>query len=207
MRGGPNADDISAAEAKVAAAEATVSLGKIEAPFSGTVTRADPKVGDEVSTGESAFRIDDLSGLYVEVEISEVDINRMAVGQKAELSFDAIIGETFNGEVVEVSSVGVDTGNGVDFQVRLKINDPTDQVRPGMTAAVNIMVSEIKDVVSVPNRAVRLMEGKRVIFKLKDGKPEEVEIEFGASSDINSEVLKAILRLVMSSSSIPRWNW
>jgi HlyD family secretion protein len=125
----------------------------------------------------------------VEVEISEVDINRTNVGQKADLTFDAIIGETFAGKVVEVSSVGNDNGSGVDFLVTLQIIDPTPQVRSGMTAAVNIIVSEIKDVLSVPNRAVRLKEGQRVIYILKDGEIQEVEVEFGSSSDIYSEII------------------
>jgi HlyD family secretion protein len=189
MKDGPNADDISAAEAKVAAAEATVSLGKIEAPFGGTITKAFPKVGDEVTTGSSAFRVDDLLELFVEVEISEVDINRITVGQKADLTFDAIIGETFTGKVIEVSSVGNDNGSGVDFLVTLQIIDPIAQVRPGMTAAVNIIVSEIKDVLSVPNRAVRLKEGQRIVYILKDGEIQEVEVEFGSSSDIYSEIV------------------
>lgn len=189
VKDGPNTDDISAAEAKVAAAEATVSFGKIEAPFGGTVTKAFPKVGDEVATGSSAFRIDDLSELFVEVEISEVDINRITVGQNADLTFDAIIGETFTGKVVEVSSVGNDIGSGVDFLVTLQITDPTAQVRPGMTAAVNIIVSEIKDVLSVPNRAVRLKEGRRVIYILRGGEMQEVKVEFGSSSDIYSEIV------------------
>ena len=69
VKNGPNANDISAAEAKVEAAEATVSLGWIEAPFNGTVTQAYPKIGDQVASGTPAFRIDDLSQLYVDLEI------------------------------------------------------------------------------------------------------------------------------------------
>ena len=189
VKDGPNTDDISVAESKIAAAEATVSLGKIESPFSGTITRANPKLGDEVAAGSSAFRMDDLSELFVEVEISEVDINRVSAGQRADLTFDAIIGETFSGKVIEVSSVGNDNGTGVDFLVTLQIEDPTALVRPGMTAAVNVIVSEIEDVLSVPNRAVRLKEGQRVVYILRGGEIQEVEVEFGSSSDIHSEVI------------------
>jgi len=194
VKDGPNADDITAAEARVAAAEATVSQSWIEAPFSGTVTKAFPKVGDQVSIGQSAFRIDDISELYVDVEISEVDINRIAVGQKAELSFDAILGKNFDAEVVEVAKVGIDSGNGVDFLVTLKILEQSEQVRPGMTAAVNIIVNEINDVLYVPNRAVRLMENERVVFLLKDNQLVEVPLEFGASSDVNSEIISGDIK-------------
>ena len=194
VKDGPNADDISVAESKVAAAEATISLGNIEAPFGGTITRANPKAGDQVVAGSSAFRIDDLSELFVEVEISEVDINRVSVGQRADLTFDAIIGENFSGKVIEVSSVGNDTGTGVDFLVTLQIIDPTVLVRPGMTAAVNIIVSEIEDVLSVPNRAVRLKEGQRIVYILRDGEIQEVEVEFGSSSDIHSEIISGDIK-------------
>jgi len=188
VKSGPNAGDISAAEAKVAAAEATVSLGWLEAPFNGTVTQANPKVGDQVSEGTLGFRLDDLSQLFMDVEISEVDINRVAVGQKAELTFDAISSTVYTGEVTEVSSVGVDTGSGVDFTVRLKILDPDEQVRPGMTAAVNIVVSQATDVLTVPSRAVRLKDGQRVVYILKGGVIQPVEIEIGSTSDTSIEI-------------------
>jgi HlyD family secretion protein len=185
---GANKDDISAAEARVAASEATVSLGWLEAPFNGTVTRAYPKVGDEVSTGTQGFRVDDLSELFVKVNISEVDINRVTIGQPVELSFDAVTGKTYKGEVTEVASVGVDNGSGVDFEVTLKILEPDDQVRPGMTAAVNIIVSEIKDILVIPNRAIRLKDGQRVIYILVGNQLKETIVEVGSSSDTQTEI-------------------
>lgn len=185
---GPNKDDISAAEARVAAAEATVSLGWLEAPFDGTVTRSYPKAGDEVTTGTVGFRVDDLSDLFVRVDISEVDINRVVIGQPVELSFDAVSGKAYEGKVTEVSSVGVDNGSGVDFEVTLKILESDDQVRPGMTAAVNIIVSEIKNVLVIPNRAIRLKDGQRVVYVLAEGQLKETNIEVGSSSDTQTEI-------------------
>ena len=195
LKDGPDANDIRAAEARVAAAEATVSLGKIEAPFSGTVTLSYPKVGDLVASGTTAFRIDDTDRLFVEVEISEVDINKVKIGQGAELSFDAIPSQTYAAEVTEVSSVGTEIDGAVNFLVKLTISDPDNNVRPGMTAAVNIIVSEIKDILVVPNRAIRLQGGKRVVYVLKDGKPVPVEVKLGASSDVDSEIISGDLKV------------
>ena len=185
---GPNKDDISAAEARVAAAEATVSLGWLEAPFDGTVTRSYQKVGDEVTAGMAGFRVDDLSELFVKVDISEVDINRVAIGQPVEMTFDAVTGKTYQGKVTEVSSVGMDNGSGVDFEVTLKILEPDDQVRPGMTAAVNIIVSEIKNVLVIPSRVIRLKDGQRIVYVLADGQLKETKIEVGSSSDTQTEI-------------------
>jgi HlyD family secretion protein len=193
VREGPNKDDISAAEAKVAAAEATVSQAWLESPISGTITRAVPKAGDSVEAGDEGFRIDDLSELTVLIEISEVDVNRIAVGQSAELSFDAIGSTIYEGRVTEVSAVGVDRGSGVVFEVRVVINDPDEFVRPGMTAAVNIVVSEIEDVLIIPNRAIRINNGKRVVYVLSDGELAETEIRTGASSDMQTELLEGVL--------------
>jgi len=189
LKNGPDADDIEAAEARVAAAEAMVSLARLEAPFTGTVTQAESKVGDLVISGTKGFRIDDLSELFVKVDVSEVDINRISVGQRADLTFDAVSGIAYQGEVTAVSTVGTDTGGGVDFEVTIRIIDADDRVRPGMTAAVNIIVKEINDVLTVPNRAIRLMEGQRIVYLLEDGELRDVEIEVGASSDVSSEVI------------------
>lgn len=194
VKNGANADDISAAEAKVAAAEATVSLGWIEAPFNGTVTQVDPKVGDQVATGTPAFRIDDLSELFVDVQISEVDINKVSVGQKTELTFDAISGKTYNGEVTEVARVGEDSGSGVDFTVTLRIVDPDGEVRPGMTAAVNIIVTEKKNVLAIPSRAVRTSNGQRIVYVMRGSTLTPVDIEVGAISDTSVEVVSGAIQ-------------
>jgi len=194
LKNGPNADDILAAESKVAAAEATVSMGWLEAPFDGTITQAEPKPGDLVTSGDMGFRVDDLSRLFVEVDISEVDINRIKVGQNAELVFDAIPTKTYPAKITEVAAIGNDTGEGVDFTITLQIIEPDEQVRPGMTAAVNIIVSEVKDVMMLPTRAIRLKEGKRIVYILKDGTLKEIPIEVGASSDTHTEITSGDLQ-------------
>lgn len=194
VKAGTNKDDISAAEARVAASEATVSLGWLEAPFSGTVTRAYPKVGDEVATGIQGYRIDDLSELFVKVNISEVDINRVTIGQPVDLSFDAVNGKTYKGEVTQVASVGIDNGSGVDFEVTLKILEPDEQVRPGMTAAVNIIISEIKNILIIPNRAIRLKDGQRIVYILTGEQLKETNVEVGSSSDTQAEITDGELK-------------
>ena len=81
-----------------------------------------------------------------------------------------------------------DSGSGVDFTVTLKIMDPDEQVRPGMTAAVNVIVSQIEDVLILPTRAVRLENNQRIVYVLKNNSLEKVKITIGASSDTNVEV-------------------
>lgn len=191
---GPDPDDVAALESRIEAAQATLDQAQITAPFEGIVTEAAVKAGDQVSAGTLAFRLDDLSHLLVDVQVSEVDINRIAVGQEAILSFDAIQNQEYQGIVTEVALVGSSTQGLVDFTVTVELTDADEKVRPGMTAAVNIVVNELEDVLLVPNRAVRLLEGDRVVYVLKNGFPEPVDITLGASSELNSEVVAGELQ-------------
>jgi len=187
---GPNKDDLAGAQARVDAAQATLNLAHLTAPFAGTVTEANPILGDQVSAGTMAFRIDDLSSLLVDVELSEVDINSVAVGQAVTLSFDAILGKEYQGQVIKVAQAGTVVSGVVNFTVTVELTDADELVKPGMTAAVNIVIKEILDAVLVPNRAVRLVDGDRVVFVMgEDGKPEKVEIRLGSSSDTMSVVV------------------
>ncbi|MCX8061579.1 MAG: efflux RND transporter periplasmic adaptor subunit [Anaerolineales bacterium] len=194
-KNGPSKEDIAAIEARVAAAQATLNLAHLSAPFSGTVTEVNIKPGDQVTPGTIAIRIDDLSSLLVDVRISEIDVNRVRVGQDATLNFDAILNKTYRGKVKEVSPVGTITQGVVDFIVTIELTDADQEVKPGMTAAVNIVVNQLADVLLVPNRAVRLSEGKRIVYVLRNGQPEAIPITLGASSETHSEVINGELKI------------
>jgi len=194
LKEGANSADIAAAEARVAAAQATLNMARISAPFAGTVTQAEPAPGDQVTVGGVAFRVDDLSHFLVDVEISEVDINNVFVGQQVSLSFDAILGQAYTGKVVEVGQAGNAIQGVVSFTVTIELTNADEKVRPGMTAGVNIVVTELKDVILIPNRAVRVVNTKRVVYVLRDGQPVQVEIRLGPSSDSYSALADGALQ-------------
>jgi HlyD family secretion protein len=175
----------------VAAAEATLRQANMEAPFSGVVTSVNTKVGDQVSPGLPAFRIDDLSSLLVDVDISEVDINRITIGQEASISLDAVTDKEYNGRVTEVSLVGTTVAGVVSFRVTIELINPDASVRPGMTAGINVVVNKLENVLLVPNRAVRLRNGERVVYVYDEaaGELTPVDVQLGASSELYSEVL------------------
>ena len=194
LKDGADPAEVSAAEARIAAAQSTLNLAFIAAPFDGTVTQAEPAVGDQASTGAVAFRVDDLSHLLVDVQVSEVDINTLSIGQTAALTFDAILGKEYHGEIAEVGQAGDNVQGVVNFTVTIELTDADELVKPGMTAAVNIVVQEVKDVVLVPNRAVRLVDAERVVFVLVNGIPQQVKVELGSSSDTMSVLVGGDLK-------------
>jgi len=194
VKDGPNEDDVAVAQARVDAARASLELAQISAPFAGTITFVEVKPGDQVSPGTVAFGLADLSRLLVDVEVSEVDIDRVEVGQVASLTFDAIQDKTYQGKVTEVGQVGVAMQGVVNFEVEVELLDPDASIKPGMTAAVDIVVTELQDVLLVPNRAVRVQDGQRVVYVMRDGQLAQVEITLGASSDTYSQILEGDLR-------------
>jgi HlyD family secretion protein len=194
LKDGPDARDILAAQARVDAAKATVNLQYIIAPFDGVITVIENIPGDQVRAGDSAIRLDDTSQLLVDVEISEVDINAVAIGQPVELTFDAILDEVFHGEVIEVSRVGTISSGVVNFTVKIKLTDADESVKPGMTAGVTITTQQLENVLLVPNRAVRLVDNRRVVYVLQNGELVAVNIVLGATSDLNSEVIGGDLK-------------
>jgi HlyD family secretion protein len=188
LKNGPDPADISAAQARVDAIQATLNLQTIKAPFDGTITDIKAKVGDQVNPGTAAFRIDDLTPLIVDVQISEVDINRISIGQAVNMTFDAIQGKQYAGNVSGVGKVGTAVSGSVNFTVTIELTNPDEAVRPGMTAAVNIVVNQLNNALLVPNRAVRLKDGQRVVYVLVGGTPTVTPIVLGASSESFSEV-------------------
>ncbi len=194
LKNGPDPKDVEAAKAKIAAIQSTLDQVALEAPFAGTITEADAKTGDQVAPGMQAFRLDDLSRLLVDVQITEVDINRIRVGEPVSLSFDAIPNKEYSGKVTEVARVGTAVQGVVNFTVTVELENPDSEVKPGMTAAVNIITDLVQDALLVPNRAVRLKNNQRVVYVLSNGVPKEVQIELGLNSDLYSQVVGGDLK-------------
>jgi HlyD family secretion protein len=184
-------------QAQMAVQNAQVNLdtANLTAPFGGTITEVSGLVGDQVALGVKAFRLDDLSEMKVDVQVSEVDINNVQIGQPVSLTFDAVSGKTYTGKVVEVAQAGDPVQGAVNFTVTVQLTNPDENVKPGMTAAVTITVKQIKDVLLVPNRAVRLVDSQRVVYILRNGLPEQVNVSLGASSDTMSELVSTNLQV------------
>jgi len=194
LKNGPDPNDVAAAQARVDAAQASINLTRLIAPFAGTVTEADPLLGDQVSPGTSGFRIDNLSRLLVDVQVSEVDINSVQLNQPVVITFDAVPGKDYQGKVTAVASVGSSVQGVVSFTVTVQLEDVDIRVKPGMTAAVTITVKQLDSVILVPNRAVRLVNNQRVVYVLRSGQTMETPITLGATADTFSEVISGDLK-------------
>ena len=211
LKDGPDANDLRAAEAQVAAVQAILNQVQIRAPFSGVITRLDTLIGDQVNSGMSALRLDDLTHLYVDIYISEIDIDQIQVGQKAVLTFESIPvravrventdrgGEStappeYTGTVVDVALVGTQLDDTVQYFVGIEIDQADALIRPGVSADAIIQVNEIQDVVKIPSRAVRYTGAQRFVFVAGLGQPDPVEVDLGIISADYSQLLSGDLQ-------------
>ena len=188
---GPDADEVTILETRIAIAQSRLDSPMIKAPFAGVVTSLPVQPGDVVQMGTKAVQLDNLADLRLNVQISEIDIPQVMVGQPVQLVFDAFFETIFNGEVKEISLVGTTVQGVVEYTVTVRMLDADDRIRPGMTAAVTIVVDEKEDVFVVPNDAIVNQNGQEQVFVRRNGEFVSVPVVLGSFSDFYSEVLEA----------------
>lgn len=194
VKDGPNPEDVAAAQARVAAAHATLNLAHITAPFTGTLTLVNSKVGDQVTAGAAAFQLDDLSHLYLDVAVVEDEIRRVQVGQPVTIRFDALPGAEYPGTVSEVANFGKATAGTVNFTVTVEIQSPVRDIKPGMTASVRIITGVVTNDLLVPTRALYTRDGQTIVYLLKDGLPAPVAVATGAVSGMDTIITNGALK-------------
>ena len=132
----------------------------ITAPISGTIIEKDAKVGDAVKAGDTLCIVYDLSYLEMGINVDELQISSITVGQKVQITADAVPDKTYVGTVTRVSMKGASNSGTTTYPVTIRIDD-TDGLRPGMNANAEIVVAEAKNALVVPNAAV--MRGSYVL--------------------------------------------
>lgn len=124
---------------------------EVTAPISGTVVTKSAKAGDKIEGGSSGTlcTIYDLTYLEMTMNIDELDISDVAVGQTVEVTADAVEGKTYTGVVTRVSVAGVTSGGITAYPVTVRI-DETDGLLPGMNVDAEIVIEESRDTLAIP---------------------------------------------------------
>ena len=125
----------------------------ITAPISGTIIEKDAKAGDAVKAGDTLCIVYDLSYLEMNINVDELQISSISVGQKVQITADAVPDKTYVGTVTRVSMKGASNGGTTTYPVSIRIDD-TDGLRPGMNANAEIVVAKADNALVVPNAAV-----------------------------------------------------
>ena len=176
-------------ENQVKTYERQLEKGVLTSPISGTVTEVNVQEGDTY-TGGVIVTVQDCNAFIIEAEIDEYDISDIKEGMKVIFRTDATRDEELEGEVIFVSPVptgtsssngsltaGAASGGHVTYQIKVAINTDTDRLRLGMTAKMNIVLSEVEHVLTVPYDAVQTDEnGNDVVYVMESVTGEDGQV-------------------------------
>jgi len=137
----------------------------ITSPISGTIIDKHYKAGDNAETGRALCTIYDLSYLTMTLNVDELDISKVKVGQEVSITTDAVSGKMYAGVVTKVSVAGMTSGGVTTYPVTIRI-DETEGLLPGMNASAEIFVMDRQNVAAVPVSAVA--RGNRILVRTGD---------------------------------------
>jgi len=185
----------------------------VTAPFDGTVAKLTAKVDANASDGTAVATM--LSPQQIAtVSLNEVDAAKVAVGQKATITFDALPDLTLTGKVVEVDTVGTVSQGVVTYNVEIGLDTINDSVKAGMTATADIITDLEPDVIAVPNSAIKTSGSSSYVSVVSPAQlaslsasasssdettgvtlptpPQSVEVQTGISNDTDTEITSGL---------------
>jgi HlyD family secretion protein len=149
----------------------------VVSPLDGVVTNLPVQIGETVvpgvqnSAASSVMTVADMSLITAEVKVDETDIVNLKIGQKADVTIDAVPDHTFSGHVIEIGNTAILRSTGQvasssatssteakDFKVVVALDDPPDTIRPGLSCTAKIVVATRKDVLSIPIQALTVRQ-------------------------------------------------
>jgi len=194
IESGQKKDEIMAAtkgltqqEISVKAVRLRLEKTRIRAPFSGIITDILVSELQQLSESTELFTLVDNSRVFVRAKVLESEIGKMQVGRQVKLKFSAYPDQVFKGRVQAVSPII----NSEDKTCRVFISlvPPLEEIKPGMYADVEIEADIHSDKLLVPQAAIVLQSGKRIVFVVKDGVAKRTAIQTGLENEEYAEVL------------------
>jgi HlyD family secretion protein len=199
---GPSDEQVADAEAQVERAQAALEQAELgleratlHAPFDGVVARVNVSAGEMAPVGLPAVTLLAPSGLQAAIGVDELDVGRLALGQAAQVTLDALPDVTLHGTVKSIAPAATIDQGGVTYYDVIVILEPTDApVRADMTANVTIVVEELTDVLTIPLWVVRVdrITGQTYVNQRIGGELERVDVALGVRYEGTAQVLDGL---------------
>lgn len=171
----------------------------IESPFDGRVSNLEIKQGDDTEIGTIIATVYSNAELVVPIQIDELDITKVEVGQSAEVRLDALQDGIFTGKVDDIAIEGVNTMGIGSFEVVIQLSDYKG-IKPGMSANVEILISEKAHALILPIEAVRQVDDEYMVKIAKNDESQGADtvqeqmvlVKVGLVSDSFVEILEGL---------------
>lgn len=211
IKDGPEALDIRAAKITVQqkedaliSAQQTLADHYIRAPFDGVIAKVDLKKGDSISSGSAVVTL--ITKQHTaQVSLNEVDAAKIKVGQKVNITFDAIDGLNISGEVAEIDALGTVSQGVVTYNVKIVLDTQDDRIKLGMSVSASIITDVKQDILIVPSGAIKKQNGISYVEELdqsvqnpnsqgviSSALPRQQTVETGISNDTQTEIISGI---------------
>lgn len=189
-------EEASVSQARAALDKALSNLedAELKAPCDGVVLTLNYKIGETVSTNNDFAVITDGNGIKVNAAVLEMDIKDVYLGQRAEVELESIPSQIFTGKVTYIDTLPVNDPNGVvAYNVEIRLDEQEATIRSGSSCLATFVIKEKKDVLVIPNDAVKMISGKQTAeVKDKKGILNLRQIKTGFTDGTNVEVIKGL---------------
>ena len=195
-------------EAALKLAETNLKYTRIVSPVDGIVVSRNVDVGQTVAASfqtPTLFTIaQDLTKMQINTNVDEADIGKIKMGQPVEFNVDAYPEIIFNGKVWQIRIAPITVQNVVTYDVVIKMDNPELKLKPGMTANVSILTAVKKDILKIPNAAMRFRPSDKNkvnaqqkgfgVWQLVNGEPNRIPVSAGISDGSFTEVISGDIR-------------
>lgn len=193
IKRGARPEDIAAARAAVAQAEAAAELARLQvknatitSPLTGLVSQVNVEVGDMAASTLPVATVVDISRLKLNLQVSEREVIRLHPGLPVTVTFDVLPGVMAEGRVATVAPAA-NSKTGL-FAVTVEVPNEDLRLKPGMYGTAQVVVREKAGVLAVPARAVFVSEGKTAVYVVEDGIAHRRPVKVGIESDSLVEI-------------------
>jgi len=177
-------------EASLSLATAKLNKMEIRAPFSGLIGLRSVSVGDYVKEGQDMVNLESIDPLKVDFRVPEIYLRRVQVGQKLEVSLDALPGRKYEGMVSAINPLVDAAGRAI--VIRAQVRNADTALRPGMFARVKLLTKDERDALVLPEQALVPQGEEQYVFRVVDGKAARTKVELGQRREGKVEVVKGI---------------
>jgi len=197
------AANVAQAQATVERAEEELANATIRAPIRGRILARDVEIGSPVSSilnmGSAATPVvtmGDISHVFVRGKVDETEIGNLRLNQPARITVETFKGKVFHGKVTQISPMGVERDNVTNFEVRVSIDNPGNELKANMTANAEIVLEERPNALIIPEAAINYDANRLASVDVPDRGSRTgrrpAAIKLGISNGTRTQVLEGL---------------
>ncbi len=173
----------------------------IYAPLSGTLTGFSLQEGSVITaqtttTGSTSSQkiasVTTNAIPTISVNLTQIDVPKIKVGQKATITLDAYAEKTFTGKIVSIDTVGSVSSGVTSYPAVIALDERNSDVLPNMSSQATILIDSKTDALMVPTTAIQTSNGEKSVRIMKNGTPTSVTVTTGLSSDSETEIVSGV---------------